>query len=495
MKKKSFDWENSKKKKKKAIILISICDCYTQQSYQTLRSNNDDFQIQKSDRNNDGRSLNGPYFLNITFDMTLLSQMLGENQKSRPLDLETDILDVHFNHNNDCVFISASPECIEDLISQIPNDPDRSIRKLAQISNRQMFSVPNEVLGYLLKLLQNSNESLKHSIFCFIDNILSNNEESVYEYLSRQECLLILWNEFPNSNASTILSKIITKNPEALNHISTQQIASLFSIDNPDTSSILEFFSKVFSSNPIYGEIMDHFALFACMVVQNTNDDNLKSDAKKALSLMAGSIPKIAGLIIPFLPSLWVFDEDDSFANEETLELLESVVKSLNTYEVFNKEIMEFLLQCFCIEYNDILLFEVLKLLTDVEDVTPLNGNLILVEKIKFVLESNSRYDILVLAVTLFCRLIKHGQTQDIAAYLNIIDFSNIFEYVENDDISLQHSILTAVLAINTALIQDQKSFISAFFEVQSNFNILEKLQQSPNDEIMELANAIFQEI
>ncbi|OHT10554.1 hypothetical protein TRFO_20037 [Tritrichomonas foetus] len=400
--------------------------------------------------------------------------------------------------------VLREPEEINSLFSQIPQNPYECITELCKISDAQKFPVSNESLNILMITFTNAIPELKIIIIRLLDNLLSNNDNSVVEFLSNPAFLSLFWNAFPEKNVTKILTKLVDKNPSIINllakQVDEQQLLNLMSEDNPNLESIMIFFSHVFSKSNVYLPIIEKFLLHAIKCAQLTDDDDLRYEALNAITKMCESFVEASNFTIASLPQLCVYNEEFIDNNFSVLELIISIVKKLQTYQMLlNDKILYFLTLCFNVPADtndDSNLFFVLKLLTAVEDISPLGGNLPLIERLSIVIEKvNAKYDINENAVIALCRFIKYGIKQQVEDYLKIVNFSTIFEFADHDNELIQKSILEAIINIQNVSEQNGNDFITTFFVEEEKIQTLDNLSQSPNESIAHCANLIIEKI
>lgn len=428
-------------------------------------------------------------------------------------------------------FVSIEKGQIELISSQILTNPFESIKDLRDISDRQYITLPDDALPDIMTVLSDSFSAnpddseinfLRKNIFQLLKNIADNpNKEDTNfcELLSDPTCLSIIWKCFPTDNYSAqLLIKIVDKVSAAAAYIiehevSTDQLNSMLSLDNPIDiiENVLLFFSSAFSSIDYYiPEIMDIFVDFVCDVISNclTNIDNsddendyeeLLDESKVALKKMTKRFEEAATKIVPFLPAICIFNEDSSVSNMNTNSLLKACVKKMNTYEILfteNPEKVIFFISC-CFDkandYNDISVFSVMKLLAALEDVSPIDAipevaNLIF-EKLADIINKNDKYIIKENAVLVSCRLIKHANEQQIMQFLDIIDFSLVLDFTEEENQTIQISILDAIIKIDH--FQKNHEFILNLFDDVTKIEIITKLTKSETEEVAERANFI----
>lgn len=434
----------------------------------------------------------------------------------------------------------AEPRMIENLLSQIPENPFVSIKELLAISDEQYISVPESSVSDIMSVLTNTFSPtennpeiiiLRRNIYQFLINIIDGpikDDRSFCVILSNPTYISLFCKDFPVSDYSTmLLSKIVEKNPPTteyiINHeINMEQILSYMSLNNPPNviENILSFFSSAFPSIANFmPNIMDPFVESTCNLISNclinifqNNDDvdfeELLENAKEMLEKMSKSYIEVATKIVPFLPTICIFNELDSTSNMNTNLLLEAVVTKLNTYQVLlatdPNKVTSFIFSCFDkSDINDLSLFYVIELLTANEDYSPfiadVNFSKLLFEKlINVIINRNEKYKLKSNAVLVVCGLIKCGTQQQIIQFLEMVDFSSIFEFAEQDNPKVQKSILEAIFRIDLVqqnLNDSNSSFISTFFDDDNRMQIINELIKSSNEEVSNYAKMINEKI
>ena len=96
------------------------------------------------------------------------------------------------------------------------------------------------------------------------------------------------------------------------------------------------------------------------------------------------------------------------------------------------------------------------------------------------------------------CGLIKCGTQQQVIQFLDMVDFSSIFEFAEQDNPKVQKSILEAIFRIDLVqqnLNDSNSSFISTFFDDDNRMQIINELIKSSNEEVSNYAKMINEKI
>lgn len=431
------------------------------------------------------------------------------------------------NRNRSMTRISYEPAEIEQYLSQISIDPVKNIEKLLEISDEQYITIKKEHVSDIMAVLSSTfdedgnNEemvSLRRKIFKLLKNIsdkADKNYRSFCDILSDTTYLSLLLRDFPTNYYSTqLLSKIVNGSDKASEYIvheiveKNENVQLLLSPDNSIDviENVLILFSSAFSRADHYNpEIMDVFVDFAINLISSSTEDLLEI-LEKSLKKMAKKFEEVATKIIPIIPIICNFDEDDPITNMKTNLFLKTCVKKLKTYEILlavnPEKVLYYISRCFDQPGDsndgekDYSLFSILRLLTIVDDMTPFYQNAESIEMLfnnfAAIINRNEKFELKENAVLAVCRLIKYGTETDVKNFLNSVDFHFIFDFAEQGNVNVQKAVLEALANIDTTQSSD---FMLNFFSDEMKMKTLNDLTKSEDKEVAQIANLIFEKV
>ena len=428
--------------------------------------------------------------------------------------------------------ILCDPVHIQELFSQMVDNPYQSIEQLWNISEQQHISITGESLSLIMTLLSDSFTKpedsnltlLREYIYRLLINSIGTNM-SYIELLSNPTNISLLLKEFPqNYYCSQLLTKIVDLNPPIVQYIfeheiNEQKLAMMLAQFQEERiiHSELLFFSTAFSKCPNYIEsLMNNFTQFLFSVITSclqSGNDNLLENSKEALKILIGSFNEFAVATIQYLPALCVYDEIDDDVNMSTLAILEAIAKKLDSYaplfESSPNAVATFIQQNFDVSRsNDYSVFTVLQFLLAIDDLSPLlniecefNFSNALITNLILRIQRNEKYEIMRNSVIVLCHLLKCETSQTILEFVQKIDFGLIFQFADISDSDLSIAILETIIKIDEAFNAQNPSdngmsaFLQSLSENENVITFISDQLESQNEDIARSSNYLFEKM